>query len=82
MFTAYDDAICEGYHCAKCNKPMRVAYGTKIPNSNNKRFYYMCTLKHNSGKTRCDSRNVNGIDLDTIVINKIKELANFVSSYL
>lgn len=61
--------------CAKCNKPMRVAYGTKIPNSNNKRFYYMCTLKHNSGKTRCDSRNVNGIDLDTIVINKIKELS-------
>ena len=61
--------------CANCNKPMRVAYGNKIPNSNDRRYYYMCTLKHNSGKTRCNSRNVNGFDLDRIVVNKIKELS-------
>lgn len=61
--------------CAKCNKPMRVSFGDIIPHTNTKRYYYMCTLKHNSGKTRCDCRNVNGLDLDTIVISKLKELS-------
>jgi len=32
-------------------------------------------LKHNSGKTRCDNKNVNGVDLDRMLLNKLKEIA-------
>ncbi len=60
---------------AKCESYMRVAYGQFNANIGKKRFYYMCSLKHNSGKTRCTNRNINGFDLDTAVIEKLKELS-------
>lgn len=60
-------------YCAICGKPMRVAYGQKIAGSDRKRFYYMCTMKHNSGGTRCNNKNINGIELDDMVVNKLKE---------
>ncbi|EOU1136260.1 recombinase family protein [Clostridium perfringens] len=60
-------------YCAICGKPMRVAYGQKISGSTRKRFYYMCTMKHNSGGTRCNNKNINGIELDDMVIAKLKE---------
>ncbi|MGL5633800.1 MAG: recombinase family protein [Sarcina sp.] len=59
--------------CAICGSPMRVAYGQKIARSDKKRFYYMCTMKHNSGGTRCNNKNVNGIELDDMVVAKLKE---------
>lgn len=61
--------------CKQCGSFMRVAYGSSIPNSSKKKFYYMCTLKHNSGKTRCSCKNINGIELDEIIVEKLKELA-------
>ncbi|MDK0565588.1 recombinase family protein [Clostridium perfringens] len=61
--------------CAKCNSPMKVAYGSKIPNSNKKKFYYVCTLKNKSGKTRCDNKNLPGLTLDELILNKLKEIS-------
>ena len=59
--------------CAICGSPMRVAYGQLITGTNKKRFYYMCTMKHNSGGTRCNNKNINGIELDDMVVSKLKE---------
>ena len=59
--------------CAICGSPMRVAYGQLITGTNKKRFYYMCTMKHNSGGTRCNNKNINGIELDNMVVSKLKE---------
>lgn len=60
--------------CAICGKPMRVAYGQKINGSDKKRFYYMCTMKHNSGGTRCNNKNINGLELDDMVVTKLKDV--------
>ena len=61
--------------CSKCGSYMRVAYGKQYADKGIKKFYYVCSLKALSGKTRCDNRNVNGIDLDTIIINKLEEMS-------
>jgi site-specific DNA recombinase len=61
--------------CSKCGSYMRVAYGKQYADKGVKKFYYVCSLKNNSGKTRCNNRNVNGIDLDTIIIDKLKEMS-------
>lgn len=61
--------------CAKCGTYMRVAYGNPTKSSNTRKHYYMCTLKHNSGTVRCSARNVDGPELDRLVINKLKEMS-------
>ena len=61
--------------CEKCNSFMKIAYAKESLNSGQKTFYYKCSLKHNSGKTRCDNKNVNGVDLDRMLLNKLKEIA-------
>jgi len=61
--------------CSKCGSYMRVAYGKQYADSNIKKFYYVCSLKNDSGKTRCNNRNVNGIDLDTMIINKLRDMS-------
>lgn len=60
--------------CAKCGSPMRIAYGKQYGNGT-KKFYYSCSLKINSGKTRCNNRNINGEDLDAIIIDKLKKMS-------
>ena len=68
--------------CSKCGKPMRVAYGKQYADKNIIRFYYVCSFKTDSGKTRCTSRNINGIDLDTLIIDKLKEMSIDKSSLI
>lgn len=61
--------------CAKCGTYMRVCYGCPTKKSQTRKHYYMCTLKHNSGKVRCDNKNVDGPELDRLVISKLKEMS-------
>ena len=68
--------------CAKCGTFMRVCYGVPSKKDGKRKYYYMCTLKHNSGKTRCDNRNVDGPELDGVIINKLKELSIDKSSLI
>ncbi|QZY56854.1 recombinase family protein [Crassaminicella profunda] len=58
--------------CGKCGSGMRVTYGNKIKGTNLRTYYYTCSLKNNSGKTRCDNKNVRGDELEKIVIKKLK----------
>ncbi|KEH90578.1 recombinase family protein [Clostridium botulinum] len=59
--------------CAKCGAPMRVSYG-KARKDGTRNYYYICTLKAHSGKTRCDNPNVRGDHLENEVIKYIKTL--------
>ncbi|MGL5069152.1 MAG: recombinase family protein [Sarcina sp.] len=75
--------------CSICKKPMRIAYGQLIKGTTKKRFYYMCTMKHNSGGTRCNNKNINGMELDRLILSKLKEtnidkkkLLNMIEKYL
>lgn len=60
--------------CSKCGSPMRVCYGVKGKNSESRKHYYMCRLKHNSGKVRCSNKNVDGPEIDALIMSKLKEL--------
>ncbi|MBF8983012.1 recombinase family protein [Lutibacter sp. B2] len=58
--------------CAKCGSGMRVTYGNKNKETGNRAYYYTCSLKNNSGQTRCANKNIRGDQLELMVIKKLK----------
>lgn len=64
-------ALLTGILKCQCGSGMRVTYGHKKPDGT-KSFYYTCSMKNNSGGTRCKSKNINGQEVEKLVINKIK----------
>lgn len=54
--------------CSECGSYMRpkIAQG--------ERFYYTCELKEKSRGRRCNSRNITGLALDKIVMQKLQEI--------
>ncbi|KEI07061.1 recombinase family protein [Clostridium botulinum] len=59
--------------CGICGFPMRVCYG-KPRKDGSKNYYYTCTMKAHSGKSRCKNPNVRGDYLEDEVISCLKEL--------
>lgn len=59
--------------CNKCGSNMTITHGGHSEN-NKKIFYYRCAMKKNSKGTRCDSKNVRADQIDTVIINSIKEI--------
>jgi len=55
--------------CSECGSYMR----PKI-SGDQKRFYYTCELKEKSRGTRCNSRNISGLALDKLMMQKINEV--------
>lgn len=69
------DALLSGIvRCSCCNSPLRVSYGKNYAKTGRKKHYYVCTLKHKLGKASCDNKNINGTDLDEIILKMLKEL--------
>ena len=61
--------------CDCCGSFMRPkATGNQPKNANYRRYYYTCELKDRSKGNKCNSKNVNGIVLDTEIIKKLKEI--------
>lgn len=60
--------------CAKCSSVMKVTYGVLNKKTNERPYYYTCTLKLNSGKTRCDNKNAKGEEIEEAVIETLKGL--------
>lgn len=54
-----------------CGSGMRVTYG-HTNKEGNKPFYYTCSMKNNSGGTRCNSKNINGQMLEKKFIEFLK----------
>lgn len=54
--------------CSECGSYMRpkIAQG--------ERFYYTCELKEKSRGKRCNSKNITGLALDKLVVQKLKEI--------
>lgn len=61
-------------YCKKCGNFMRIKYGQKKVNSDERHFYYVCSLKDTSRGTRCDCKNLKGESTDEYVINELKHL--------
>ena len=66
-------------HCGSYMRPrLRATY-----NSNGKRnFSYLCELKDKSRKKLCQCKNVDGLETDRLVIQKIKELTLPTSEFM
>lgn len=60
--------------CAKCNSRMRILYASRNKTTGFQRTYYACNLKKESGSVRCDNKNVRVDELDSIVIEALKNL--------
>lgn len=60
--------------CAKCGSPMKISYGSPNKSTGKRHFYYVCTLKRESGCSRCENKNAPGEVLERILINRLKDL--------
>ncbi|KRQ87800.1 DNA-invertase hin [Caloramator mitchellensis] len=61
--------------CAKCKSTMKVIYGVLNEKTGEKPHYYSCTMKLNSGKTRCSNKNAKGDEIEEYVIGTLKNLS-------
>ncbi|MGN9161269.1 recombinase family protein [Clostridium sulfidigenes] len=64
-------ALLTGILRCSCGSTMRVTYG-HVKKDGVRPFYYTCTMKNNSGGTRCTSKNINGILLEEKLIKYLK----------
>ena len=60
--------------CEHCGSFMRPKMG-RINKDGIQVFYYLCEMKERSKRTRCDVKNINGVDLDRLVIDELKKLS-------
>jgi site-specific DNA recombinase len=59
--------------CACCGSNMKIIYGSKKKDTEERLHYYACTMKHDSGGTRCKNKNVRADILEGIVVDKLKD---------
>lgn len=77
-------SVLSGILKCKCGSSMRINYGKKKKDGT-KNFYYVCSRKSNRSVSECNSKNVNGTELEKIVVEQIKQIneevliANFKS---
>lgn len=60
--------------CKHCGNYMRPRLRNTVTIDNKRNFSYLCVLKEKSRKRLCKCKNINGIETDMIVIEKISKL--------
>lgn len=60
--------------CKHCGNYMRPRLRNTVTIDNKRNFSYLCVLKEKSRKRLCKCKNINGIETDMIVIERISEL--------
>lgn len=60
--------------CDKCGSRMRILHGPVSKKTGKKMFYYACTLKKDSQGQQCDNKNCKADEIDSIVLNSIKDI--------
>lgn len=73
--TTTNSALLSGIiKCSYCGSFMRPRKRESFNKNGKQNFVYMCELKDKSKKADCKCHNINGIEVDKIVIEKIKQL--------
>lgn len=68
--------------CSHCGSFMRAKLKNKMVAPDGRRvFDYMCELKDKSRKQKCQCKNINGLEADDLVMQKIKELTTPTSKF-
>lgn len=60
--------------CGNCGSFMRPKNG-RVNKDGIQIFYYLCEMKEKSKREKCNIKNINGIDLDKLVIDELKKLS-------
>lgn len=61
--------------CSQCGSYMRPKMtGNQPKDAEQKRFYYTCELKERSRGTKCQGANIVGLTMDSLVIEKLREV--------
>lgn len=60
--------------CAKCGSSMKIIYGSINKKIGRRHYYYICSLKRDSGNTRCNNKNVPGELIEKLLIDKLKDI--------
>jgi site-specific DNA recombinase len=61
--------------CKHCGGNMRVQNGKILKSTGQKQFFYVCSLKYDSGCTRCNNGNLEGPTIEKVIVNKLKEVS-------
>ena len=61
--------------CAKCGKKMRISHGHINKQTGAVNYYYACSMKKSSKGSRCDNKNGKVSEIDSVVIQQLKQLA-------
>ncbi len=62
--------------CENCGSFMRPKMMTRLDSEGEKVYYYICELKEKSNKTRCDTPNINGNILDSLILERLISIIN------
>lgn len=62
--------------CGQCGGFIKIKYGQKRLNSNERHFYYVCSAKDLSGGSRCKCPNLHGERTDHLIIENLKRLVS------
>lgn len=68
--------------CKHCGSYMRPRLRSKVNLNGERNFTYLCELKDKSRKQLCKCKNINGIEVDRLVIQRIKELTLSTSEFV
>lgn len=66
-------ALLTGLLKCRCGSTMRVNYGSKRKDGT-RGHYYICSRKNTKGLIACDNKNINGEQLEEVVIDQIKKI--------
>lgn len=66
-------ALLTGLLKCRCGSSMRVNYGSKRKDGT-RGHYYICAKKNTKGVIACDNKNINGEQLEEVVIEQIKSI--------
>ncbi len=74
-------ALLSGILKCECGEFMRPHMTTRMNKDGEYTYYYSCTMKLRSKGSRCNSKNINGNEIDKEVIAAVKALANNGDDY-
>ncbi len=69
-----NNSLLSGLIRCSCGSYMRPKLKTTYTTDGDLRFDYMCELKEKSRKQKCDCRNVNGNEVDRLVMEEVKKI--------
>ncbi len=60
--------------CGFCSSPMHIKYGRTNKDTGEKLYYYTCSLKQISKRSKCQCKNLNGEKTDEQIIDDLKNI--------